>query len=47
MTIVLPALKGTGSHWHHWKNGGQVENSAHPLDDEMKSLIIQIINFKK
>ena len=38
---------GLGSHWHPWKNGGQVENSAYPLDDKMKSLINKIINFKK
>ena len=38
---------GLGSHWHPWKNGGQVENSAHALDDRMKGLINKIINFKK
>lgn len=39
--------KGLGPHWHPWRNGGQVENVAHALTKEMKSLINKIINFKK
>lgn len=46
-SIHIVDHNGLGSHWHPWKNGGQVENSAHTLDDRMKGLINKIINFKK
>ena len=46
-SIHLQDHKGLGPHWHPWKNGGQVENEAYKLTDEMKSLINKIINFKK
>ena len=38
---------GLGTHWHPWKNGGQVPTEAYPINDRMKSLINKIINFKK
>ena len=46
-SIHLQDHKGLGPHWHPWKNGGQVENEAYKLTNEMKSLINKIINFKK
>ena len=38
---------GLGSHWHPWKNGGQVPTEAYPINSRMRNLIDKIKNFKK
>ena len=46
-SIHIQEHKGMGAHWHPWKNGGQANNDARPLTNEMKKLINKIKNFKK